>query len=78
MLYNQPLPVLDRCQCADQAGFRNNSKQPDHLMTYKLISQRSREWETDMRMAAMEIKKALDSVQHDAIWISLRIQSISE
>ena len=78
MLYNRLLAVLDRCQCADQAGFRNNSKQPDHLVTYKLISQRSREWETDMRVAAMDIKKALDSAQHEAIWRSLRHQSISE
>ena len=78
MLYNRLLTVLDRCLCADQAGFRNNSKQRDHLMTYKLISQRSREWETDMRVAAMDIKKALDSVQHEAIWRSLRNQSISE
>ena len=78
MLYNRLLAVLDRYQCAGQAGFRNNSKQPDHLMTYKLISQRSREWETDMRVAATDIKKALDSVQHEAIWRSLRNQSISE
>ena len=72
MLYNRLLAVLDRCQCADQAGFINNSEQPDpHIPEKQRV-------ETDMRVAEMDIKKALDSAQHGAIWRFLRNQSISE
>ena len=35
---------LDRCQCADQGGFRRNFWTTDHLMTYRMIEQKSREW----------------------------------
>ena len=35
---------LDRCQCADQAGFRRNFRTTDHLMTYRMIEQKSRGW----------------------------------
>ena len=31
-----------------------------------------------MRVAAVDFKKAFDSIQHDAIWSSLRNHSISE
>ena len=43
----------------------------DHFMTYKLlISQKCRQWRTHMWVAAIDFKKAFDSVQHDAIWSS--------
>ena len=36
-------------------------------MTYRLIAPKSREWRTDMRVAAIDFQKAFDSIQHDAI-----------
>ena len=48
-------------------------------MTCKLIHKKSSEWETDMWVAAIDIKKAFDSMQHRAaIWRSLRNHSITE
>ena len=47
-------------------------------MTYRLITQKSREWRTDRWVAAIDVQKAFDSIHHDAIWSSLRKQSISE
>ena len=48
-------------------------------MTYGLIAPQSREWGTDMWVAAIDFQKAFDSTQHDAIWSSsLRNHSISE
>ena len=38
-----------------------NARTTDHVTTYKLISQNRSEWETDVWVAAMELKKALDS-----------------
>ena len=58
MLYNWFYAVLDRYQCAAQADFRKTFQTTDHFMTYKLISQTRRGWETDMLVAAMDFKKA--------------------
>ena len=71
MLYNRLYAVLDWYHCASQAAFRNTYHTTDHLKMYKLTSQKSREWETDMRAAAIDFRKAFDSIQHDAIWGSL-------
>ena len=70
--------VLDRHSGADRAGFRKTFRTTDHPMTYKPISQKSREWRTDMWVAAIDVKKAFDSIQHEDIWNSLRKYSISE
>ena len=78
MLYNRLYAVLDRFHCAAQARFRK-SQTTDHLVTYKLITQKTRKWETDMWVTATtDLKKALDSIQHEAIWRSLRNHLISE
>ena len=44
--------VLDRHHSAHQAGYRKTFRTTDHFMTNKLISQKSREWGTDMCVAA--------------------------
>ena len=75
MLFNRLYAVLDRSQCADQAGFRNKFQTKDHPVTYKLMSPKSREWGTDVWVAAIVFKKAFDSVQHEAIWRSFRNHS---
>ena len=50
----------------------------DHLVTYSLDAPESRAWETDMWVVAIVFQKAFDSIQHDAMWRSLRHFSISE
>ena len=47
-------------------------------MTCRLIAPNRREWRTDMWVAAIDFQKAFDSIQHDAIWRSLRNHSVSE
>ena len=58
-------------------GARKNPNN-DHFMTYRLITQKSREWRTDMWVAAIDFKEAFDWTQHEAIWRSLRNHSDSE
>ena len=62
MLFDQLYAVLDRYQCADQAGFRKAFQTTDHIVTYKHISQKSRVWETDMWVAVIDFKQAFDSI----------------
>ena len=69
---------LDQHQDPDQAGFRNKFQTAEHLMTYRLVAQKSKEWRTDMWVAAIDFQKTFDSIQHDAIWRYLRNHSISE
>ena len=78
MIHTRLHAVLEPHQCADQAGFRKTFRTTDHFTTCKLISQKSGEWETDMWVAAIDFKKAFDSLQHEAIWRSLRNHSFSE
>ena len=52
MLMNRLYAELDRYQCPDQAGFRKTFQTTVHLMTNRPISQKSREWGTDMWVAA--------------------------
>ena len=64
MLCDRQSSVLDRHWSADQAEFRKTVRTTDHLMTYKLTSQKSREWGTDMWVAAIGSKKAFDSIRY--------------
>ena len=54
MLYNRFHAELDRYQCPDQAGFRKTFQTTDHILTCKLLSQKSREWRTDVWVAASD------------------------
>ena len=60
---NRPRAVLGRHQSADQAGFRKTFRTTDLFMTFQVISQKSREWRTDMWVAAMDFKKAFNFIQ---------------
>ena len=50
----------------------------DHLVTYRLFTQKSRKWRMDMWVAAIGFEKAFDSIQHERIWKALRNHSVSE
>ena len=70
MTYSRLHGELDLYQCPDQQG-SGKIQTADHLMTYRLTSQKRREWRTDMWVAAIDSKKVIDSIQHNAIWRSL-------
>ena len=74
----QTYAKLDSYQFPEQAGSRWKLQTTDHLMTYRLDAPESRAWETDMWVVAIVFQKAFDSIQHDAMWRSLRHLSISE
>ena len=75
MLCNRLSAVLDRHHSARQAEYKQTFRTTDHLMMYRLISKKSSEWGTE---AAFDLTKAFDSIEHEAIWRSVRIHSVSE
>ena len=78
MLYNRLEPILDPEQSLDQAGFRRNRTTVDHLFTTVLVQDNADEWRVPVWVAAVDFKKAFDSVTHDALWKSLREQKVPE
>jgi hypothetical protein len=76
LLYNRLEPILDPQQSRDQAGFRHNRSTTDHLFTTTLLQETADEWQLPMWIAAVDFKKAFDSVTHDALWKSLKEQGV--
>ena len=78
MIYNRLEPILDPEQSLDQAGFRRHRTTVDHLFTTVLVQDAADEWRVPLWVAAVDFKKAFDSVTHDALWKSLREQKVHE
>ena len=76
LLYNRLEPLLDKFQTPDQAGFRHDYSTDDHLFTTTLIHERSHEWQLPLWVAAVDFKKAFDTIDHDRLWEALKRQKI--
>eukprot|EP00973_Karenia_brevis_P025696 3544516-Karenia_brevis.AAC.1 len=61
-------------QPVDQAGFRPMFSCDDHLFTTSIIQERARDYQLDIWMAAVDYRKAFDSIHHSAIWTALETQ----
>ena len=78
MVYNRLEPILDPEQSLDQAGFRRHRSTVDHLLTTVLIQDTADEWKVPIWVAAVDFKKAFDSITHDALWKALKEQKVPE
>ena len=58
LLYNRLHSKLDRRQPPDQEGFRRSFQTLDHLATYRLLGQKSREWGVKMCIATVDFSMA--------------------
>ena len=76
MIYNRLEPILDPQQSRDQAGFRRNRSTVEHLFTTTIIQETAEEWKYPLWMAAVDFKKAFDSVTHYALWQALSDQGV--
>ena len=70
-LHNRLCSRLDSQQPEDQGGFRRSYQTLDHLITYRLIEQKSRECCVKMWLATIDIVKAFNSISYDSIWKAL-------
>ena len=76
VLYARLAPSLHRVQPPDQARFRPNHRCDDHLMVYRVLEQRCREWSKPLYISTIDFTKALDRIKHSALWSSLQFYGI--
>ena len=72
LLYIRLHPKFDLCQPADQGGFRRSHQTVDHLMVYRMLEQRCREWCIPMFISTIDFTKAFDRVKHQSLWNALK------
>ena len=66
--------MLDTHQTPDQAGFRPKYSTTEHLYTFRVFRERAHEWSQGLWIAALDFKKAVDSVDNNSLWSSLASQ----
>ena len=77
VLYARLAPGLHRIQPPDQAGFRPNHRCDDHLMVYRVLEQRCREWGVPLYISTIDFTKAFDRIKHSASWKSLQFYGVN-
>lgn len=68
--------ILDENQPKEQAGFRSKFSTIDHIYTVKQILEKFKEYNCVYYLGFIDYNKAFDSLEHDAIWRSLRLQGV--
>ena len=76
VLYVRLALSLHRVQPPDQAGFRPNHRCDDHLMVYRILKQRCREWGVPLYISTIDFTKEFDRIKHSAFWSSLQFYGI--
>ena len=76
LLYNRLYPILDKAQCADQAGFRHRFSTVDHMFVCTMVFEKSEEFQLNSWIAALDFKKAFDSIDQKYLWQALGEQEV--
>ena len=76
VLYARLAPSLHKIQPPDQGGFRPNHRTDDHLMVYKVLEQRCRQWGVPLYISTIDFTKAFDRIKHSALWNSLHYHGV--
>ena len=63
-LYARLAPSLHKIQPPDQGGFRPNHRTEDHLVVYRVLEQRCREWSVPLYISTIDFTKAFDRIKH--------------
>ena len=76
LMYKRLYPILDAAQCRDQAGFRNNYSTVDHMFVFSMLHEKSEEFNLNTWVAAIDFKKAFDSINQQYLWEALEEQHV--
>ena len=63
-------------QSVDQAAYRDGFSTEDHLLSVSLLAESCAEWNAELWIALVDFKKAFDTVEHGALWSTLRNQGV--
>ena len=72
------MPTLESCQCADQCAYRKTFCIEDALYVIEILSSRCREFQMPLWMASLDLSKAFDRVNINAVLNTLREQEVEE
>ena len=70
--------TLNSQQSPDQAGFRPDYSCDDNLFTITLVAEKCKEFNLPLWVAALDFKKAFDSIHHRSILDALRAQKVPD
>jgi len=76
LMYKRLYPILDKAQCKDQAGFRNKYSTVDHMFVFAMLQEKSEEFNLNTWVAAIDFKKAFDSINQNYLWQALVEQKV--
>ena len=76
LMYKRLYPILDGAQCRDQAGFRSKYSTVDHMFVFSMLSEKSEEFTLNTWVAAIDFKKAFDSINQEYLWQALEEQNV--
>ena len=76
LLCTRLAPILEREQCSDQAGFRHDYSTVDHLFTLTQLQEKATEYQMKLWVAAVDFKKAFDTIEHNGLWEALISQGV--
>ena len=76
LVYRRLYPILDKSQCPDQAGFRHEYSTVDHMFTFTILQEKTEEFQLNAWVAAIDFKKAFDSINQNYLWEALREQHV--
>eukprot|EP00973_Karenia_brevis_P028267 3894935-Karenia_brevis.AAC.1 len=65
LLYTRIAPTLHAQQSHDQAGFRPHFSTLDHLFTFTCLEEKAHEFQLPLWLAAIDFRKAFDTVEHN-------------
>ena len=61
-------------RCCLELFLEASCKSSEHLVTYRLLEQRCREWGINMWIATVDFAMAFDTIHHEAIWRASEIR----
>ena len=76
LLYRRLYPILDAAQSRDQAGFRSNYSTIDHMFVFTMLQEKSEEFNLNTWVAAIDFRKAFDSISQEYLWQALQEQNV--
>jgi len=76
VLLNRLKPALEAAQCCDQAGLQAGYSCEDHLQAIVGLCEQALEWRHPLWIAAVDFKKAFDTVSHPSLIEALIEQHI--
>jgi hypothetical protein len=76
IIFSRIRSTLIAAQSCDQAGFRPKYSCDNHLFTVTMLGEKLNEYGRPCWLAALDFKKAFDSIEQSAIWEALEEQGV--